>query len=72
MLFIVYPAISSSFMATSSTVTEIKERLNIVEVLSTYLPLKKAGSYYKTNCPLRAVRSGTASDAVKVATYSRS
>lgn len=46
-------------MATNSTVTEIKERLNIVEVLSTYLPLKKSGSYYKTNCPFHNEKSAS-------------
>lgn len=32
-------------------VQEVKERIDIVEVISTYLTLKKAGSNYKANCP---------------------
>ena len=46
-------------MATSSTITEIKDRLNIVEVLSSYLQLKKSGSYYKTNCPFHNEKSAS-------------
>ncbi len=29
----------------------IKEKINIVDLISEYLPLKKAGSNFKTNCP---------------------
>ncbi len=47
------------YMATSNTVTEIKDRLNIVEVLSSYLQLKKSGSYYKTNCPFHNEKSAS-------------
>jgi DNA primase len=35
----------------SSSVEKIKERLGIVEVLSTYLKLEKAGGSYKAKCP---------------------
>ena len=34
-----------------SVVEEIKERLDIVEVISTYVPLRKAGNLYKGLCP---------------------
>ena len=34
-----------------TAVEEIKERLDIVEVISTYVPLRKAGSLYKGLCP---------------------
>lgn len=32
-------------------VQEVKDRVDIVEVISTYLTLKKAGSNFKANCP---------------------
>ena len=32
-------------------VQEVKERIDIVEVISSYLTLKKAGANYKANCP---------------------
>lgn len=32
-------------------VTEVKERNDIVEIISTYLTLKKAGANFKANCP---------------------
>ncbi|MBI2410856.1 MAG: DNA primase [Candidatus Kerfeldbacteria bacterium] len=32
-------------------VQEIKDRLNIVELIQEYIPLKKAGVNYKANCP---------------------
>lgn len=35
----------------SSSVEKIKERLGIVEVLSTYLKLEKAGASFKAKCP---------------------
>ncbi len=34
-----------------SVVEEIKERLDIVEVISAYVPLRKAGNVYKGLCP---------------------
>ncbi len=34
-----------------SVIDEIKERLDIVDVISTYVPLKKAGRSYKGLCP---------------------
>lgn len=35
----------------NSSIQEIKDRLNIVDVLSSYIQLKKAGTNYKANCP---------------------
>ena len=32
-------------------VSQVKERLDILEVVGSYLTLKKAGSNYKSNCP---------------------
>lgn len=32
-------------------VQEVKEKVDIVEIISTYLTLKKAGANYKANCP---------------------
>lgn len=38
-------------------VDEIKERLDIVEVISTYVPLRKAGRHYKGLCPFHQERT---------------
>ena len=37
--------------SSNSTITEIKDKLNIVDVLSSYLQLKKSGTNFKAPCP---------------------
>jgi len=46
-------------MATNPAIAEIKERLNIVDVISSYLQLKKAGTNYKANCPFHHEKSAS-------------
>jgi DNA primase len=46
-------------MAANTTVTEIKDRLNIVDVLSSYIQLKKAGTNYKAVCPFHNEKSAS-------------
>lgn len=36
---------------THGTIEDVKERLNIVDVVSSYVPLKRAGTYFRANCP---------------------
>jgi DNA primase len=40
-----------------SVVDEVKERLDIVEVIQSYVPLKKAGRNYKGLCPFHAEKT---------------
>ena len=40
-----------------SAVDEVKQRLNIVEVISAYVPLKKAGRNYKGLCPFHGEKT---------------
>ena len=40
-----------------SVVDEIKDRLNAVEVISEYVPLKKAGHNYKGLCPFHTEKT---------------
>ncbi len=39
------------------TIDEIKERLDIVDLISTYVPLKKAGRTYKGLCPFHSEKT---------------
>lgn len=42
---------------TTDTVTQIKDRLSIVDVLSPYIKLNKAGKYYKGLCPFHSEKT---------------
>jgi DNA primase len=41
----------------NDSVQEVKDRTDIVEIISTYLTLKKAGANYKANCPFHNEKS---------------
>lgn len=43
----------------SKTTAEIRDRLNIVDVISSYIPLKKAGVNYKASCPFHQEKSAS-------------
>ena len=40
-----------------SVIDEVKERLDIIDVISNYVPLKKAGRNYKGLCPFHAEKT---------------
>jgi len=42
-----------------SVIDEVKERLDIVEVISTYIPLQKAGRNYKALCPFHSEKTAS-------------
>jgi DNA primase len=46
-------------MANNSTISEIKDRLNVADVLSSYIQLKKAGTNYKASCPFHTEKSAS-------------
>ena len=43
----------------NSTIEEIKDRLNIVDVISSYLPVKKSGTNYKVSCPFHKEKTAS-------------
>ncbi len=42
-----------------STIDDVKARLDIVDVVGGYVPLKKAGRYFRANWPLHAEREAS-------------
>ncbi len=42
-----------------STLQEIKDRLNVVDVISAYIPVKKAGSNFRAICPFHHEKTGS-------------
>ena len=42
---------------TDNTLQEIKDRLNIADVISGYIPIKKSGTNFKAVCPFHNEKS---------------
>jgi DNA primase len=42
-----------------STIQDIRDRLDVVDVVSSYISLKRAGTNFKANCPFHAEKSGS-------------
>jgi len=38
-------------------ITEIKDKIDIIDLVSSYIPLKKAGKNFKTNCPFHSEKT---------------
>ncbi len=45
--------------STNPVIQDIRDRLNIVDVISSYIPVKKAGANYKATCPFHNEKSAS-------------
>lgn len=45
--------------SSNSSITEIKDRINVVDFISSFIPLKKAGANYKAACPFHHEKSAS-------------
>ncbi len=43
----------------NSIITDIKDRLNVADIISSYIPVKKAGANYKATCPFHHEKSAS-------------
>jgi DNA primase len=51
---------TKNFMAASnSTIAEIKDRLNVADVLSSYIQVKRSGANFKASCPFHNEKSAS-------------
>ena len=48
-----------SKLYSDSVIAEVLDRSNIVELISSFLPLKRAGRNYKTNCPFHPEKTAS-------------